>query len=210
MIKLDGCYSVRGLGIVAKYWICLCGLLLFACGGGGSSTGPTPPPTPDPDPPPNGSTTPTVRNRSFTIERLAVDSGPELFVVQPPQVTGALTMQASGRYSMGFRVAVGGFVWEQTVVGTHTFVGNTLRMTPDDSLKNAPEPFLQTVIVENTDVAWTGETRVVINMPIRPGGFRAEDRIELSYVQGTQVASGLTRPIDNQMLSVLNRLASRE
>lgn len=193
-----------------KYWFYLCCLLFVACGGGGSS--PTSPgPSPDPGPsPPNGSTTPAVRDRSFTIERLTIDSGPNPFVVQPPQVTGVLTMQASGRYSMGFRVAVDNFVWAQTVTGTHTFVGNVLRMTPDDSLKNAPEPFQQTVIVENTDVAWTGETRVVIHLPIRPGGFRAEDRIELSYVAGTQVASGLRRPIDNQMLSVLKALKSRQ
>ena len=108
---------------------------------------------------------------------------------------------------MSFRVAVGSLVWEQTVVGTHTFVGNTLKLTPDDSLKNVPEPFRQTVIIENTNVAWTGETRVVINLPIRPGGFRAEDRIELSYVQGTQVASGLTRPVDDQALQFFGRMA---
>jgi len=181
--------------------------LLIGCGG--SSPTSSPPSTTDPGSSP-GPSAPVVQDRAFTLERLTINSGPAPFVLQAPQVTGALTMQASGRYSMSFRVAVGSLVWEQTVVGMHTFVGNTLKLTPDDSLKNAPEPFQQTVIIENTDVAWTGETRVVINLPIRPGGFRAEDRIELSYVQGTQVASGLTRSVDDQMLSVLKRLTSRK
>lgn len=180
--------------------------LLIGCGGSSPTSSPpsSPPPSSGPSP---GSSTPVVQNRAFTLERLTIDSGPAPFVLQAPQVTGALTMQASGRYSMSFRVAVGSLVWEQTVVGTHTFVGNTLKLTPDDSLKNVPEPFRQTVIIENTDVAWTGETRVVINLPIRPGGFRAEDRIELSYVQGTQVASGLTRPVDDQALQFFGRMA---
>ena len=119
-------------------------------------------------------------------------------------------MQSSGHYVMAFRVAVGSLIWDQTVRGTHTFAGNVLRLSPDDSLKNAPVPFQQTVIIGNMDVPWLGETRVVINLPIRPGGFRAEDRIELSYVQGTSVTSGLRRPVDDEVVAFLTRLRSRE
>ena len=186
----------------------------IGCGGSGSSpTSSSPPPSSSPPSTPGpGSTpvpsTPVVMDRMFTLERLTIDSGPAPFVLQSPEASGALTMQASGRYLMSFRVAVGSLVWELSVGGTHTFVGNTLRLTPDDSLKNAPVAFQQTVIVENTDVPWLGETRVVIDLPIRPGGFRAEDRIELSYVQGS--TSGLTRVVDQlamqRLISVVTNL----
>lgn len=197
--------------------ICLLFAVAIGCGGSGSSpTSSSPPPSsPPPSSPGSGSgstptpSNPVVMNRTFRLERLTIDSGPTPFVLQSPEASGSLAMQASGRYLMSFRVAVGSLVWEESIGGTHTFVGNTLRLTPNDSLKNAPVPFQQTVIVENTDVPWLGETRVVINLPIRPGGFRAEDRIELSYVQGTSTGSGLTRKTDEQTIQRLVSLVSR-
>ena len=190
--------NVRGM-MKKIYCVIVC-LCLMACGGSGSPTG-------------SGSgsgsgsgtgsgsgsgtgsgggttqpTTPTVQNRAFVLSSLSIDSGASPLQIVPPDATGRLDMQANGAYSLTFVVALNNFSWSESIVGTHTFSGNTLNMTPADSVKTAVVPFQQTVIVDNLAVPWQSESQVVITLPIRPGAWRSEDVISLTFTQ-TQVVS---------------------
>ena len=173
-------------GTVKKIRCLICCLFLFACGGSGSPTRSTPQPDPTPQP-----TTPTVRDRSFTLSSLSIDSGVSPLQIVPPQATGRLDMRANGAYTLAFVVAVGNFSWSETVTGTHTFSGNTLHMTPAAGEKTTVVPFQQTVIIDTISLTWQSDTQVVIPLPIRPGAWRNEDTISLTYTQ-TQVAAKST------------------
>lgn len=133
-------------------------------------------------------TTPTVQNRAFVLSRLAIDSGASPLQIVPPDATGRLDMQANGAYSLTFGVVLNNFSWSENIVGTHTFSGNTLNMIPADSVKTAVVPFQQTVIIGNLSLPWQNGSQVVIALPIRPGAWRSEDVITLTFTQ-TQVVS---------------------
>jgi hypothetical protein len=175
-----------------RYLICC--LFLSAYGGSGSPTRSTPQPDPTPQP-----TTPTVRDRSFTLSSLSIDSDASPLQIVPPQATGRLDMRANGAYTLTFGIAVGNFSWSETVTGTHTFSGNTLQMTPTAGEKTTVVPFQQTVIIDNISLTWQSDTQVVIPLPIRPGAWRSEDTISLTYTQ-TQVAAKSTDVIDGQSI----------
>lgn len=166
---------------------CLMCLFFVACGGSGSPTGSTPQPTPTPDPTPQP-TTPTVQDRSFTLSKLAIDSGVNLFEIGSPDATGQLDMRANGAYTLSFKVELNNFVWSKTVTGTHTFSGNTLRMTPAADQKTSIVPFEQTLIIDDLSLAWQSDAQVVVSLPIRPGAWRSEDTLLLTYAR-TQVAA---------------------
>jgi len=167
------------------YGVIFC-LFLMACGGSGSPTASGPGTgsgngsgggTPQP-------TTPTMKDRSFTLSKLSIDSGPSLLEMVPPNVTGRLDMRANGAYTLTFAAVVNNFSWSETVTGTHTFSGTTLRMNPDNNVKTSVEPFRQTVIVDTLSLTWQSDTQVVVPLPIRPGAWRSEDRVLLTYTQG--------------------------
>ena len=182
-----------------RYLICC--LFLFSCGGSDSPTGSTPQPDPTPQP-----TTPTVRDRSFTLSSLSIDSGASPLQIVPPQATGRLDMRANGAYTLTFVVAVGNFSWSEAVTGTHTFSGNTLQMTPATGEKTTVVPFQQTVIIDTVSLTWQSDTQVVIPLPIRPGAWRDEDTISLTYTQ-TQVAAKSTGVMRGKSHRQFNYLA---
>ena len=166
------------------YGVIFC-LFLMACGGSGAPTssgsgtgsgngsgGATPQPT-----------TPTVMDRSFTLSKLSIDSGPSLLEMVPPDVMGRLDMRANGAYTLTFAVALHNFSWSETITGTHTFTGNTLRMTPANNMRTSVEPFRQTVIIDTLSLTWQSDAQVVVPLPIRPGAWRSEDVIALTFTQ---------------------------
>ena len=171
-------------GTMKKTMYLVSSLLLFACGGSGSPTGSTPAPGPS-EPPPAA---PTVKDRSFTLSSLSIDSGASPLEIVPPQATGRLDMRANGAYTLTFIVAVANFTWSESITGTHTFAGNTLQMTPAAGEKTTVEPFRQTVIIDNISLTWQSDTQVVIPLPIRPGAWRSEDTILLTYRQVPEAA----------------------
>ncbi|MBT3603402.1 MAG: hypothetical protein HN521_10095 [Candidatus Latescibacteria bacterium] len=172
-----------------KIYCLICCLFLFACGGSGSPTGsgPTPQPSPGPGPTPQP-TTPSVQDRSFSLSKLAIDSGVSLFEMGSPDATGQLDMRANGAYTLSFKVELNNFIWSETVTGTHTFSGNTLRLTPAADQKTSVVSFEQTLIIGDLSVTWQSDTQVVITLPIRPGAWRSEDTLSLTYAR-TQAAA---------------------
>ena len=82
-------------------------------------------------------------------------------------------------------------------------------MVPDDSVKTVAQPFVQTVIVESVNIAWTSETRVTVPIPIRPGAWRAEDRIDLVFVQGVVAASKPVVLPEHSRLLLMSALGDR-
>ena len=95
-------------------------VVLVGCGGSGSPSGPSTDPSPNPNPNPNPvPSTPTVKERSFTLESLSINSGVEPFVMRPPQASGGLSMRADGAYTLTFSIAVEAFVWSKKVTGQH-------------------------------------------------------------------------------------------
>jgi hypothetical protein len=198
-----------------KHVYVICFLCLMACGGSGSPTGSgtgsgngsgSGGETPQ-------STTPTVRDRSFTLSKLSIDSGASLFEMVPPDVTGRLDMRANGAYTLTFAVALHNFSWSETVTGTHTFSGNTLRLTPANNIRTSVEPFRQTVIIDTLSLTWQSDAQVVVPLPIRPGAWRSEDVISLTFTQAVAskpvfVANGKSREAFNYV-ALIHALKNR-
>jgi len=173
-----------------KRIMCLIAMTIWVgCGGSGSPTGP------------GGTTTqptkPTVQDRTFVLSKLAIDSGQSPLEIVSPQAMGRLEMRANGAYTMMFGIDVENFEWSQNVMGTHTFSEWTLKMTPAASSKTSVEPFVQTVIVDTLSVGWNSDTQVVIPLPIRPGAWRDEDTLLLTYTLSQTAGKPVVVPRDD-------------
>lgn len=144
---------------------------------------PAPEPAPDPAPEPAPEPSPKSQGREYILASMAFDAGPTPFVLSPPHISGRLELlDSSKRYQMSFSIAVANLDWSKTIVGEYSVAGDTLLLSPDDSLKTSAQPRTQTLIVEAT-AGQIQAHQVQISIPIRPGAWREEDHMNLVYTR---------------------------